>query len=113
MSPPLGKWDHNIIKFLYRCHPDPVPDKVISIPRKADYETMRRKLDINWENCFSKCNKNAANMWITFIELYNKIEFECVPRKTIKIRKRNGTYNLDSKTLTVRKKKYRLWKRYI
>ena len=113
MSPPLGKSDHNIIKVLYRCHPDQVPDKVIPNPRKADYETMRKKLDINWENYFSQCNKNVDNMWKSFIELYNKVEFECVPRKTIKMRKRNGTYNLDRKTLAVRKKKYRLWKRYM
>ena len=44
---------------------------------------------------------------------FNEEEEECVPRKIVKIGKKRFTYHLDRKTLAKRKKKYRLWKRYL
>ena len=52
-------------------------------------------------------------MWINFVSRFNEAEEECVPRKIVKIGKKRFTYHLDRKTIAKRKKKYRLWKRYL
>ena len=51
-------------------------------------------------------------MWKTFVNKYKYVEKECIPKKNVKTGKR-FTYPLDRKSLSKRKKKYILWKRYL
>ena len=44
---------------------------------------------------------------------YNEVEQECIPRKVVSTSKKRFSIPLDRKTLACRKKKYRLWKRYL
>ena len=111
ITAPLGKSDHAIIKVLYRSNPEILPDKITCDYSKADYQKFVNKMDINW---IDQLNVDGIDqMWMHFVSRFNQAEEECVPRKVVKTGKKRFTYHLDRKTLAKRKKKYRLWKRYL
>ena len=112
LDAPLGKSDHSLIKVTYRCEPMPLPPKVVYNYDKANYDTMSTLLDINWNDLFNECNDDIDSMWERFVKEYKAAEEKCVPIKVVKtIRKQS--IHLDRNTLSKRKKKYRLWKRYM
>ena len=112
ITAPLGKSDHAMIKVLHRLNPDILPDKITCDYSKADYQKFVNKMDINWIDQLNV--EGIDQMWINFVSKFNQAEEECVPRKIVKIGKKRFTYHhLDRKTLAKRKKKYRLWKRYL
>ena len=45
--------------------------------------------------------------------MFNQAEEEFIPKKVVKMGKRKFSHPIDKKTLSKRKKKYRLWKRYL
>ena len=45
--------------------------------------------------------------------MFNQAEKEFIPKKVVKTGKRKFSNPIDKKTLSKRKKKYRLWKRYL
>ena len=49
---PLGRSDHATIYFGYRCHPEPLDDKIRYMYDKADYDKMRQMLDLDWTELF-------------------------------------------------------------
>ena len=110
---PLGKSDHSLIKVCYRCQPMPIPPKIVRDYEKADFAKMASMLNINWEDTFKDCNEDINAMWEIFMERYNAAEEMCVPKKVLKTRKKGLNALLDRKALATRKKKYRLWKRYL
>lgn len=112
-SAPLGKSDHSVLKFDYLCLPDQQPDKYISNFRKANFEKFKEHLSINWNELFEDCNGNVDIMWDKFLTVYTDAEKNCIPKKRVQIGKRNFHFNLDRKALTKRKRKNRLWKRFI
>ena len=68
-----------------------------------------------------KCNKMSSSftntdieeMWGKFILMFNQAEKEFIPKKVVKTGKRKFSHSIDKKTLSKRKKKYTLWKRYL
>ena len=80
---------------------------------KADFNKMIEKLDINWDTFFEDCDDDVDLAWDKFMRKYNEVERECIPRKVLSTSKRRFSIPLDRKTLSRRKKKYRLWKRYL
>ena len=63
---PLGKSDHDVITFKFKCYLDYSKPKVSYSYEKADYESMRRELAIsNWEEEYmvSGSNKNVEELW--------------------------------------------------
>ena len=52
-------------------------------------------------------------MWTKFVRKYEKADIECIPRKVVKTGKKKSSFTLDRKSLAKRKKKYRLWKRFL
>ena len=80
--------------------------------QKETNQKMRQLLTINWENLFEGCNGYINLMWETFVNKYNYAEKECIPKKLSRLG-REYLLPLDRKSLSKRKKKYRLWKRYL
>ena len=83
MYAPLGKSDHSLIKFLYRSFPEKIPEKFVCNYAKADFELMKRKLDINWEMFFQGYTDDINKLWERFVEKYNEADRECIPKKII------------------------------
>jgi len=110
---PLGKSDHSLLKFVYQCQPVRLPGKVVRDYNKADFTKMQEKLSRNWDLFFENCCGDVNLMWEKFIAYYDQVESECIPRKVVEIGKRRFKYNFDRSVLSKRKKKYRLWKRYM
>ena len=81
--------------------------------RQGRFSEIRKQLDIEWESFLKDCGDDIDLMWEKFINKYGEAERECIPRKITKTGKKKFSYPLDRKSLAKRKKKYRLWKRYI
>ena len=110
---PLGKSDHSLIKFIYRCQLEKLEDKIVWNYAKADFKKMKMKLDIDWDAFFDDSNDDVDLAWEMFKNKYNEAESECVPKKIISTSKKRFSFPLDRKTLAHRKKKHKLWKRYL
>ena len=110
---PLGKSDHSLIKLVYRTEPEELPGKIVCDYVKVDFQKLRKQLDIEWESFLQDCGDDIDLMWEKFINIYGEGERECIPRKITKTGKKKFSHPLDRKSLAKRKKKYRLWKRYI
>ena len=74
---------------------------------------MNEKLDINWDTFFEDYKDDVNVAWEMFLQKYNETERECIPREVVKISTKRFSKPLDLKTLAKRKKKYRLWNRYL
>ena len=110
---PLGKSDHSVIKILYRSKPEKLADKIISDYTKADFGRLKEVLDIDWAAYFQDCNDDIDKVWETFITKFMEAERNCIPKKIVKTCKKKFSFTLDKKTLAKKKKKYRLWKRFL
>ena len=89
---PLGKSDHSVIKVMYRS--------------VANYEKMRRMLDINWHELFNDCQDDIDLMRGIFMSNYYAADKACIPKKIINTGKRKFSYPLDRYSLSRRKKKH-------
>ena len=110
---PLGKSDHSVLKVMYRSVAKEIPEKISYDYNKASYEKMRRMLDINWHELFNDCQDDIDLMWGIFMSKYYAADKACIPKKIINTGKRKFSYPLDRYSLSRRKKKHRLWKRYL
>ena len=52
-------------------------------------------------------------MWEKFIKVFDETVNRYIPQKIVEVGKRKFRYTLDRRTLSKRKRKYRLWKRYL
>ena len=95
---------------MYRTEPEELPGKIVCDYVKADFQKLRKQLDIEWESFLQDCGDDIDLMWEKFINIYGEGERECIPRKITKTGKKKFSYPLDRKSLAKRKKKYRLWK---
>ena len=80
--------------------------------RKCDFKKIN-KLDIDWNTFFDECKDDADLAWEKFIQKFNEAERECIPKIVVTTSKKRFSITLDRKTLARRKKKSRLWKRYL
>ena len=110
---PLGKSDHSMIKVEYYSESEKVQSKTIANYEKADYQKMKNLLDINWVDILNSHCKDINGMWEAFFEKYKSAEQACVPKKVINMRARTFESTLDRKGRSKRKRKCRLWKRYL
>ena len=113
MHAPLGKKDHSFIKMLSRCQLEKQVDKLVCNNVNADFKKMNEKLDINWDTFFEDCKDDVNVAWEMFLQKYNEAERECIHRKVVKTSTKIFSIPLDRETLVKRKKKYRLWERYL
>jgi len=113
LEAPLGKSDHSLVKFTYRYEAQQLSTKTVFNYSKGDYVKMQRLLDIDWEDYFSDCCDDIDLLWEKFHQKFKAVESECVPTKKVGVGKNKRCFALDRKCLKKRKKKYRLWKRYL
>ena len=112
LDQPLGKSDHALMKIVYQCQPEFLPERIICDFKRADFEKMKEKLTIDWVNYLESGNDVNA-MWEKFHYKFKEAERECIPKKIIRAGNKKATHPLDRKTLRTRKKKYHLWKRFM
>jgi len=110
---PIGKSDHAVVKVAYRVKPVSQADRYVMDFKKADFNKMRQRLSIDWEEYFKSCGDNIDEIWKKFVTLFREAENECIPRRAVKVGQKKYQYPFDRKTLRIRKKKYRLWKKYV
>ena len=113
LDAPIGSSDHSVLHVRYRCIPVIEPDKTIFMYEKANYDKMKELLNIDWDVTFSECADDVNEQWKIFSTLYSEAEKSCVPRKIIKSGSKRFSVPLDKKALAKKRKKYRLWKRYL
>jgi len=109
---PLGKSDHSMIKATLLCQPTVCPEKIAPNYAKANLKKMKKMLSVNWEKKLAGC-KDVDMLWEEFEIAFKAAEKECVPRKIVRTTKRKTTHYFDRKTLYHRKRKYRLWQRFL
>lgn len=110
---PLGKSDHSLIKIKYRSQKDYATKKTINNYGKADFEKMKEHLDIDWGKLLSNYGDDLDGMWDMFVNKYKDAELDCIPKKEVKNDIRKFSCNLDRSGSAKRKRKQRLWKRYM
>ena len=109
---PLGKSDHSVIIFDFICQTIGTPPKAWYRYEKADYIKMADMLNLDWAVLFSECD-NLNDQWKIFSVKYNEAEKACVPQKIVNTNKKKFSVPLDSKAQAKRKRKHRLWQRYL
>ena len=73
---------------------------------------MQSLLDVDWIEHLADCNHDVDVMWDKFYRKFKAVESECVPKKRVGI----GITKyrpLGKQCCIKRKRKYRLWKRYL
>ena len=83
---PLGKSDHSVLMFSYRCYPDAdVEEGYKLLYHKADIQAMKNEMSqINWGNIMQGLNTNEK--WKSFCEHFDKTVEKNIPK--VKRRKR-------------------------
>ena len=113
---PLGPSDHSVIHIEYRCEPVAKPDRLCVMYKKADFVKMNNMIfrtPEEWQELFKECPDDVNKQWDIFSNIFSTAEKECVPRKLIKSGKRSFSIPLDRKNLALKKKKYKLWQRFL
>ena len=112
MHATLGKSDHSMIKVLYRTQPEN-PEMIVCNYAKVDFQKMKEKLDIDCGTSFNECKDGIDMRWEMYMNNFDQIERECVPKRIVKTGERKFSYPLERKALAKHKKKYRWWKRFM
>ena len=110
---PLGKSDHSLLKFKLQCKPERLPNKTVLDFSKLDKQKMHKMLDIDWEKHFEDCNHDLEKLWEKFVAVYEDAVEACIPKKIVKSGIKKYPYRLDRIVLSKKKRKYRLWKRFL
>ena len=110
---PLGKSDHAVVKGGYRCSAEQMPPKTRCCYEKADFEKMQNMMNLEWEEVFKECKDDVDSQIKIFLDIFYEAEKKCVPKKVVHVGSNRFSYPLDKKALSKKRKKYRLWKRYL
>ena len=82
ISPPLGKSDHSLISFVFIIYVENQNTSKIRYKYdKADFESMRDILNIDWRTIL--LNKNIDEQWTVFVSKINDAIDKCVPKDKI------------------------------
>jgi hypothetical protein len=106
----LGSSDHCAIEFNYRCYfsYDQTKNERLNY-YKANYDEMRKELDIDWEKELG--DSNPIEMLNKVMEKLNKTIDKNIPKS--KPRNTKGSIHLSKETVQNIKRKHRLWERYM
>ena len=112
---PLGKSDHSIIKFETPFTPPADISKIKVCYEKGDYDAINEYLsNVDWDAELGEHFNDVNKQWEIFKTHYRKVEEKFIPRKKVYINGRLSkklSVKLDSKTLSLRKKKNKVWSR--
>ena len=77
---PLGKSDHLVLMFGYRCYPDIEEEEGLKpLYHKTDYPAIKKQLsEVNWAEKLQGLNTNER--WEVFCEKFNKTVDENTPK---------------------------------
>ena len=111
---PLGKSDHSVIVFKFNCYTQQDnTGRVKYYYDRANFTGMKRDLlEIDWQAALDSTDINTH--WNTLKTVLLDIQDKYVPKRNCRTSDvRKGKVSLDSKTLSVIRKKHRCWKRYM
>jgi exonuclease III len=92
-NPGLGDSDHECLSFDLNCYKEDDIDTYKPNYQKADYDTIRGKLNIDWRN---KLNRSFLEDYEYFVTVLGQSMEGCVPNK-MKRKKRKSIYmSLDA-----------------
>ena len=107
---PLGSSDHNVLTFKYRCY---FQFERTDCERlnyyKADYDGIRKELDIDWGSLLQ--DKGTNDMLELFMNKLNYAINKHIPKSKSKNTK--GNVPLSKETVKSIKRKHRMWERYM
>ena len=63
LDSPQGKSDHSIIKLVYRLKPEMRADRIVCDYERADFEKMKKILDIDGHKYFRDCKEDIDILW--------------------------------------------------
>ena len=110
----LGRSDHACIFVSVNMQELDNTKKQIFMYEKADYELMKRKLDIDWLQYLGQ-DSDTEEKWTKFRIKMHEVTEECIPKKLVGInrtRKRtNENLPMNRKLWIKMKKKQRRWER--
>ena len=77
---PLGKSDHSVLMFSYRCYPDTEEDEGFKLLyNKADFQAMKKEMsDVNWSDIMQ--GLNTEEKWKLFCNKFDKTVDENIPK---------------------------------
>ena len=81
---PFGKSDHSVIKIMYMSAAEQITDKISYDYVKANYEKMKRMLDI-----FNDCQDDIDLMWGSFVDK------ECIPKESLTQKQSSLVHSID------------------
>ena len=113
---PLGKSDHCIITFQFRCNTTHITNTTEKYQYgKGDYHQLRQMMMTeDWETRLAPLDAEAG--WLFFTERLQLAQEACIPKKKAYLGTKPRRYRplwMDNATLAKVKKKYHAWKRYI
>lgn len=108
----MGKSDHALVGFDCNVKElQKINDKVVYMYEKADYNLMRQKLNIDWENFLSV--PDIEGKWTIFKEKILSTVDECVPKRAFTNvcmkRRLSNNFVINRKLWSKIKRKQRLW----
>lgn len=111
---PLGKSDHSVLVYNFRCYVERVNYKKEKIfYERGKYDEMRSELSrVDWDEKFSVCRNDVDKQWNIFLSCINTLSEKYIPRKYIFNHNRKGTIPLNKDTIAKIKKKHKLWKKF-
>ena len=113
---PLGKSDHSLLEFKFKCYTDRKTSKRRRFfYDKGHYEAMNDFFTDEW-NANLMNQTRVDDMWKYLVEGLRKAELQCIPCKVVDSmapRRKDNKGPLDKKTLEATRKKHRCWQRYL
>ena len=83
---PIGKSDHSVVSFTYKCYVDFDNKKTRHNYQKADFVAMRENLEKTmWKEKFIEASSNMEinDLWLNFKSKMIDLRDSCVPKTTI------------------------------
>ena len=105
---PLGKSDHSVLIFKYRCYAELVEkDTVKLLYDKTDYEGLNKEIkELDWKSILPDDEKDINESWTKFHEKLSELEHKYVPKIKIRQNKKHNMFPLDETAKTLVKKKH-------
>ena len=108
---PIGKSDHSTISFTFHGHTKSNSTNLKRDYNKADYESMKAMLDINWEELLE--NKCVEEQWTLLSSKIDEAIKKYVPIKKVSNNfSSKGNVPVSHKLKKLIRRKEKLWKKF-